>query len=254
MKSMINMSNIFRNSLKKVAIPLSSNIHTKSKINISDTIRNRLKKGSFPFLANDNIAAHLLPGEMDALEIEVKNKVQDLLNTMVIDTENDHNTRDTAERISRMYLHEIFKGRYQPAPKITDFPNAKNFNDIYTVGPITVRSTCSHHLVPITGNCWIGVKPSNRVIGLSKFNRLVDWIMARPQIQEEATVMLADTIENLIKPQGLAVILKAQHNCMSWRGVKDNNTNMITSVMRGAFQHNNESRQELMNILRGQGF
>jgi GTP cyclohydrolase I len=254
MRSILSISNIIRNKLIKESFSFSANIHTKSKIPISETIRNRLKNGSFPFLANDNIAAHLLPGEMEALEIEVKDRVQDLLNSMIIDTENDHNTHETAKRISHMYLHEIFKGRYQPPPKITDFPNAKKFNDIYTVGPITVRSTCSHHLVPITGHCWIGVKPGDRVIGLSKFNRLVDWIMARPQIQEEAVVMLADTIENIIKPQGLAVVLKAQHNCMSWRGVKDNNTNMITSVIRGSFRDDAKSNQELMEILKGQGF
>jgi GTP cyclohydrolase I len=251
---MIRFSNIVRYNLMKKKLPFSVNIHTKSTICISDVIRNRLKKNGKTFFANDNISAHLLPGEMEALEIEVKDRVQDLLNSMVLDTDNDHNIHDTAERISRMYLREIFKGRYESQPKITDFPNAKNFNDIYTVGPITVRSTCSHHLVPITGYCWIGVKPGDRVVGLSKFNRLVDWIMARPQIQEEAAVMLADTVEKLIKPQGLAVLLKAQHNCMTWRGVKDNNTNMITSVMRGCFDDNDKSRQELMDILRGQGF
>lgn len=218
------------------------------------TIRNRLRELGAPFAANDNIAAHLLPGELEALEAEVESKVQALLESLVVDTETDHNTQETAARVARMYLREVFKGRYLPAPKVTDFPNAKNLDEIYTVGPITVRSACSHHLVPITGRCWIGVKPSDRVIGLSKFNRLVEWVMARPQIQEEAAIMLADTIEELIKPQGLAVTIKAKHQCMTWRGVRDNDTEMVTSVMRGFFREDAKARQELMNILRGQGF
>jgi GTP cyclohydrolase I len=220
----------------------------------SSTIRNRLRELGAPFAANDNIAACMLPGEIDQLEDELQHKIQQVLEVLVIDTENDHNTTDTARRVARMYLREVFKGRYIDAPKVTDFPNAKNLDEIYTVGPITVRSACSHHLVPITGHCWIGVKPSNRVIGLSKFNRLVEWVMARPQIQEEAAIILADTIENLIKPQGLAVIIKAQHQCMTWRGVKDSQTQMVTSVMRGFFRDDAKARHELMDILRGQGF
>jgi GTP cyclohydrolase I len=172
----------------------------------------------------------------------------------VVDTENDHNTQETAARVARMYVREVFRGRYEAPPKVTDFPNVKHLDEIYTVGPITVRSACSHHLVPITGQCWVGVKPSDRVIGLSKFNRLVEWVMARPQIQEEAAIMLADTIEGLIKPQGLAVVIKAQHQCMTWRGVKDNDTHMVTSIMRGFFREDAKARQELMSILRGQGF
>jgi len=217
-------------------------------------IRNRLLQAGAPFAANDNIAAHLRPGELDELQSEVEGRVQDLLDALVVDTVNDHNTRETAGRVARMYLREVFKGRYLAPPKVTDFPNAKHLDEIYTVGPIAVRSACSHHLVPITGQCWIGVKPSDRVIGLSKFNRLVEWVMARPQIQEEAAIMLADTIEELIDPQGLAVVIKAQHQCMTWRGVRDNETKMVTSVMRGFFREDGKARQELMEILRGQGF
>lgn len=221
---------------------------------IAAVIRNRLQQADVPFHANDNIAPHLLPGELDLLQAEVQERIQDLLDALVIDTTNDHNTVETAKRVAKMYLQEVFKGRYLPPPQVTDFPNAKNLDEIYTVGPITVRSACSHHLVPITGHCWIGVKPSDRVIGLSKFNRLVEWVMARPQIQEEAAIILADTIEKLIKPQGLAVIIKAQHQCMTWRGVRDNDTQMVTSVMRGFFRSDAKARQELMDILRGQGF
>lgn len=220
----------------------------------SQFIRARLLEAGVPFHANDNLTEHLFPGELEELELEVTERVQDLLKALVIDVERDHNTRGTAARVARMYLREVFKGRYLSQPEVTDFPNAKELDEIYAVGPITVRSACSHHLVPITGQCWIGVKPSDRVIGLSKFNRLVEWVMARPQIQEEAAMMLADTIEGLIKPEGLAVVIRAQHHCMSWRGVRDEGTRMVTSVMRGFFREDGKARGELMELLKGQGF
>ena len=221
---------------------------------ISKTIKNRIKLDQASYFANDNISSYIQDGEIELLKKEVEEKLQSLLESLIIDTENDHNTIETAKRVSKMYLTEVFKGRYEQCPKVTDFPNAKKLDQIYTVGPISVRSACSHHLVPIIGKCWIGVIPSDRVIGLSKFNRVADWVLSRPQIQEEAAIQLADTIEELIKPLGLAVIIKAQHQCMTWRGVKDNETEMVTSVMRGIFRDTSEARSELMDIFKGQGY
>ena len=140
---------------------------------VSDRIRARLREQDVSFLANDNVADHILPGELDDLQVEVADRVRDLLHALVIDIENDHNTAETAERVAKMYLHEVFKGRYHHQPKVASFPNVKRLDEIYTVGPITVRSACSHHLVPIMGNCWIGIKPGERVIGLSKSQELL---------------------------------------------------------------------------------
>ena len=221
---------------------------------ISKKIRERLQTGNIPFFANDNISDFITKDELAELHIELKDKINDVLDVLLIDRVNDHNTKETANRVAKMYLNEVFKGRYHNQPKVTDFPNAKKLDQIYTVGAISVRSACSHHLVPIIGKCWIGVIPSDRVIGISKFNRIVDWVMSRPQIQEEAAIQLADTIEDLIKPKGLAVIVKASHQCMTWRGVKDNETQMVTSVMRGIFRETAEARSELMDIFKGQGY
>ena len=216
----------------------------------TEQIRLRLRSAGIRFSANDNIAPHLQPGELDQIEGNVRDAFQAVLDALVIDTDTDHNTRETAARVARMYVQEVFKGRYLPPPRVTDFPNAKHLDEIYTVGPITVRSACSHHFVPITGQCWIGVKPGERIIGLSKFNRLVEWVMARPQIQEEAAIMLADTIEGLIAPKGIAVIIKAEHLCMTWRGVKDGGTQMVTSVMRGFFRDEAKARAEFMELIK----
>ena len=215
----------------------------------SDAIRKRIKKAGASFHANDNIASFIKPGEVDKLQKEVAKAVEGLLTALIVDTTNDHNTRETAQRVAKMYLKEVFNGRYTEPPKVTDFPNVKNLDQVYTLGPITVRSACSHHLVPITGRAWIGILPSDRVIGISKFVRLTNWVMARPQIQEEATVQLADLIEQLIQPKGLAVVIEATHNCMTWRGVRESETRMTSSVMRGCFRDEPEARSEFFRLI-----
>jgi GTP cyclohydrolase I len=205
-------------------------------------------------MANDNICEAIAENDLDVIEVEVAGHIEGALQALLIDTNNDHNTRDTAQRVAKMLVREAFIGRYMPAPRLTDFPNAKNLDEIYTVGPITVRSMCAHHLLPIRGHCWLGIKPGKRVIGLSKFTRLARWVMARPHIQEEAVIMLADELERAIEPQGIAVAIRAEHQCMTWRGVNDEGTSMVTSVMRGFFLHNPTARAELTAIWRGQGF
>ena len=229
---------------------------SKTDINIlnsvSARIRDRIKSDGGSFLANDNISEYIKPGELIQLGVEVADRVRDLLETLVIDVENDHNTRETAERVSRMYINEVFKGRYHEQPKVTSFPNAKKLDEIYTVGPMTVRSACSHHFVPIIGNVWIGIKPGSRVIGLSKFSRVADWVFSRPHIQEEAVMILADEIEKLCEPQGLGIIIKAEHYCMKLRGVKEPQCSMVNSVVRGDFRHDPSLKQEFFELVRQQ--
>ncbi len=229
---------------------------SKTDINIlnlvSARIRERIKSDGGSFLANDNISEYIKPGELMELGVEVADRVRDLLHTLVIDVENDHNTRETAERVSRMYINEVFKGRYHEQPKVTSFPNAKKLDEIYTVGPMTVRSACSHHFVPIIGNVWIGIKPGSRVIGLSKFSRVADWVFSRPHIQEEAVMILADEIEKLCEPQGLGIIVKAEHYCMKLRGVKEPQCTMVNSVVRGDFRHDPSLKQEFFELVRQQ--
>tara|TARA_B100001063_G_scaffold97218_1_gene90815 strand:- start:364 stop:1134 length:771 start_codon:yes stop_codon:yes gene_type:complete len=229
---------------------------SKTDINIlnsaSARIRERIKSDGGSFLANDNISEYIKPGELIELGVEVADRVRDLLHTLVIDVENDHNTRETAERVSRMYINEVFKGRYHEQPKVTSFPNAKKLDEIYTVGPMTVRSACSHHFVPIIGNVWIGIKPGSRVIGLSKFSRVADWVFSRPHIQEEAVMILADEIEKLCEPQGLGIIIKAEHYCMKLRGVKEPQCSMVNSVVRGDFRHDASLKQEFFELVRQQ--
>ncbi|MDD2535139.1 MAG: GTP cyclohydrolase I [Macromonas bipunctata] len=222
---------------------------------VSVKIRERLRVARQRFHSNDNIADFIRPGELDALLDEVTGKMQGVLDSMVIDTENDHNTGNTARRVAKMYLKEVFAGRYVKAPAITEFPNAEHLNELMIVGPITVRSACSHHLCPVIGQVWIGVMPNEHtnVIGLSKYARLAEWIMGRPQIQEEAVVQLADLIQEKTQPDGLAIVMEASHFCMGWRGVKDMDSKMINSVMRGVFLKDTNLRREFLSLIPRKG-
>ena len=222
---------------------------------VSVKIRERLLASRKRFNANDNIAEFIHPGDLEKLLDEVEVKMQGVLDSLVIDTERDHNTSNTARRVAKMYLNEVFRGRYVAAPSITEFPNAEHLNELMIVGPITVRSACSHHFCPVIGKIWIGVLPNEHtnVIGLSKYARLAEWVMGRPQIQEEAVVQLADLIMEKTQPDGLAIVMEASHYCMAWRGVKDMDSKMINSVMRGVFLKDPNLRREFLALIPGRG-
>jgi GTP cyclohydrolase IA len=218
---------------------------------VSEIIRARLRAKGQRYHANDNIAEFIEPGELEELLKEVESKVQGMLQSLVIDLEHDHNTMETSRRVAKMYVNEIFKGRYSKRPAVTEFPNAEHLNELMIMGPVTVRSACSHHLCPIMGRLWIGVMPQrdSNLIGLSKYSRLTDWIMSRPQIQEEAIIQLADLLVDMMKPNGLAVVMEADHFCMQWRGVKDNDSKMTNSVMRGVFLKDGALRREFLSLI-----
>jgi GTP cyclohydrolase IA len=222
---------------------------------VSVKIRERLAHAKKRFNANDNIARFIEPGELAALLDEVEIKMQGVLDSLVIDTAGDHNTQNTARRVAKMYVNEVFRGRYVEAPTITEFPNAEHLNELMIVGPITVRSACSHHFCPVIGKIWIGVMPNEHtnVIGLSKYARLAEWVMGRPQIQEEAVVQLADLIMDKTQPDGLAIVMEATHYCMAWRGVKDMDSKMINSVMRGVFLKDPNLRREFLSLIPKKG-
>lgn len=218
---------------------------------VSSRIRSRIKRAKKRFHANDNIAAFLKEGELEELLDEVEGKFRGVLESLVIDTESDHNTQDTARRVAKMYLTEVFRGRYVEPPPVTEFPNAEALNELMIVGPIKVRSACSHHFCPIMGRLWIGIMPNehSNLIGLSKYSRLAKWVMSRPQIQEEAITQLAEVLMSKVRPDGLAVVMEADHFCMHWRGVKDDETKMINSVMRGSFLKDHILRGEFLALL-----
>jgi GTP cyclohydrolase I len=220
---------------------------------VADRIRDRIRKAGDRFHANDNICRYIEDGELDLLQGEVEAKMAEVLRTLVIDTESDHNTQDTARRVAKMYLREVFGGRYVPEPAVTEFPNIARLNELMIVGPVTIRSACSHHFCPILGRVWVGVMPNEHsaLIGLSKYARLVEWLMNRPQIQEEAIAQLAELLQDKMQPDGLAIVMEADHFCMQWRGVKDMDSKMTNSVMRGSFLKDANLRREFLSLLSG---
>ena len=176
-------------SVKKVSAKVTAKVTSKATPKVttktsdagtplSVVIRRRIEAKKARFNANDNISAFIQPGELDGLVDEVAQKMQAVLESLVIDTKSDHNTQNTSRRVAKMFVKEVFNGRYVEQPVLTKFPNVSRLNELMIIGPITVRSACSHHLCPIMGRIWIGVLPSKEsaLIGLSKYSRLTEWL------------------------------------------------------------------------------
>lgn len=217
------------------------------KFKTSNIIRDRIKKAGARFHSNDNIAEFIDEGELENLQLEVQDAMQHVLDALVIDTANDHNTNETAKRVAKMFINETFGGRYAPQPRVTSFPNM-GYKSLYTTGPISIRSTCAHHFQNIVGKCWVGVLPEDEVIGLSKFNRIIHHIAERPQIQEEMTTQIAEALKEYAKTPNVAVIVKAEHHCMTHRGVKEHESDMTTAIMLGAFDTHEPLKREFYDI------
>ena len=214
---------------------------------VSEKIKKRIKEAKARYHANDNISEFIKEGELEQLQNEVQDKMKSLLSSLVIDTENDHNTQDTAKRVAKMWIKEVFGGRYNPFPRVTSFPNM-GYKSMYTSGPISIRSTCAHHFQNIVGNAWIGIIPNGEVIGLSKFNRIVHHIAERPQIQEEMTTQIAEALQEYAHTKNIAVVVKAEHHCMTHRGVREHESDMTTAIMLGAFKEDPATRDEFYKI------
>ena len=213
----------------------------------SEKIRQRLKEKEVRFHSNDNIAEYIEKGEIEELQKEVEDSFSGVLDALVIDTENDHNTKETAKRVAKMYVKETFGGRFKSAPRVTSFPNM-GYKSMYTSGPISIKSTCAHHLQNIVGNAWVGIIPNGKVIGLSKFNRIIHHIVERPQIQEEMTTQIADALKEYAHTSHIAVVVKAEHHCMTHRGVREHESDMTTAIMLGAFKDDPATRDEFYKI------
>lgn len=216
----------------------------------SEQIRSRLIAENIPFFANDNISASIYPQQREQLMDEVKDKVEELLKTLLIDIQHDHNTAETARRIAKMFIFETLRGRYEPPPKITTFPNTKHLDELI-VTKAEVKSLCSHHFQNIHGWAWVGIIYADRLMGLSKIHRIVDHFSRRPQIQEELVVQIADFIESACHPLGVGVVIKADHSCVKARGVEQDSF-MVSSVLRGCLL-NPTPRAEFFELVKMSG-
>jgi GTP cyclohydrolase I len=165
---------------------------------------------------------------------------------------NDDSLQNTPERVSRMYVDEIFKGlNYDNFPRATAVENKMQYSDLLTVKGIDVNSYCEHHFIPFFGRAAIGYIPDKKIMGLSKFNRIVDFFSRRPQVQERLTAQVVCALREILETDDVACVIEAQHLCVRYRGIKQANTTTITSKMEGRFMTNGPLRSEFMALIKG---
>ncbi len=200
------------------------------------------------FDANSNIDISV--DEKQEMIEKLELKFTEIMEIMKISIK-DPNCERTPHRLAKMYVNEIFAGRYNPPPTLTFFPNRKNVDNLVISQGIQVMSMCSHHWQTIAGKCTIGYIPNKRIIGISKLSRIVDWFARRGQIQEEMGEQIADYLVELLRPKAVGVVIKARHYCMIARGIKgaEDDTIMTTSVMRGYLQNDINLRNEFLNLI-----
>lgn len=216
---------------------------------ISDTIRTRIKSKGAKFHSNSNIAEFIQDGELDKLVDEVAEKFEGVLDSLLIDRENDPNAMGTGRRLAKMYIHELFEGRFYEAPAATAFPNTGE--EAYK-GMLVVRSelksVCSHHWQPVNGVAYIGIIPGEKVIGLSKYTRIAQHCARRGTLQEELCNDIAREIQAATDSEDVAVYIAAEHGCCTNRGIMAHNSTTQTTVLRGEFKNADVKKEFFDNI------
>jgi GTP cyclohydrolase I len=202
-----------------------------------------------PRRANEEIEIALSEIERSVMIGTAATKIAELFDILHIDHRNDHNTRDTPLRVARMFVEELMHGRFSRPPALTEFDNIEKFDQLLVTGPIEVRSTCAHHLMPIYGEAYIGVlpSPSGKIIGLSKYDRVVEHFSGRPQIQEELVKQIGQFIMDRTAPRGVAVRISAVHMCKTHRGVRSSHRGrMVTNAWFGDLADDARLKEEFL--------
>lgn len=212
----------------------------------SEVIKARLRNAGKRFFASDNISQFIYPDEKLHLIDEITEKFEGVLSSLIIDTENDTNSQDTARRLAKMYVNEIMSGRYEPSPKVTSFPNDGKYDQLIIVRS-DIRSMCSHHHQPVSGICYIACLPGKNVIGLSKYTRIAQHLAQRGHLQEELTEMIAEEIVNLTESDAVGVYIRARHGCCENRGIRSSNSSTQTTVLKGRLKTDPAMRNEFMH-------
>lgn len=210
-----------------------------SDLRISDTIRAKMKKANHRFHAEDNVSEFINKQDKKLLLDEATLAFEKFLDALLIDREDDPNSQDTARRVAKMYFNEVMRGRYDKSPKITTFPNENKHNIIGFEGlqlcKAEIRSVCSHHHQPVIGNAFIGVLPGRKLVGLSKFIRIAQFLSRRGTLQESLTKQIAHAVADASETDDVAVMIVARHGCCENRGVGVSNSTVRTSYLLGKF-------------------
>jgi GTP cyclohydrolase I len=200
-------------------------------------------------LCNEALAEPMAQADREAMIAAAAQKVEELFDVLRIDHRNDHNTRETPLRVAKMFVEEILQGRYTAPPRITEFDNAQAYDQLIVTGPLEIRSMCAHHLMPIYGHAVIGILPAadGKIIGLSKYDRIVEYFASRLQIQEELVKQIGQYIMDATKPRGLAVRVSAVHMCKTQRGVRaSRRSRMINTYYWGEMAKDAGLKSEFM--------
>jgi len=218
---------------------------------ISKTIKDRLEQAGTRYWAGDNISEHIQPGELDQLVDELTDKFSGVLDSLVIDQATDPNSKGTARRLAKMYVHELMSGRYEPMPPATAFPNdSEERYDGMLVVRSELRSMCSHHHQPVSGVAYIGILAAQKLIGLSKYTRIAQWCARRGTLQEELANDIAKKIMEATGSENVGVYVQATHGCCENRGIMAHSSLTQTTVLRGAFWTDLGTRKEFMDNIK----
>lgn len=227
------------------------NTDAVESVKVSEVVRERLRKNGVRFYANDNISEHISEFELKEIQNELAYKFQDVLETLIIDTDNDPNSNETAKRLAKMYIHELMRGRYYPMPNATSFPN--HTDDAYD-GMLVVRSelksVCSHHHQPVTGIAYIGILAADKLIGLSKYTRIAQWCARRGTLQEELAMDITKEIMAATGAKDCGVYIQATHGCCENRGIMAHSSLTQTSVLKGAFKTDPGTKKEFFDNIK----
>ena len=220
---------------------------------ISQKIKERVQAAGARAWANDNISDYMEEGEKQLLIEEAMPAFENVLQSLVIDTETDPNSMDTARRMAKMYINEIMSGRYDPMPNPSAFPN---YIEGGYEGMLVVRSEltslCSHHHQTVKGVAYIGIIAGPKLLGLSKYTRIAQWCARRGTLQEELNVMIANAIQKETGSEHVGVYVQATHGCCENRGIRAKSSLTQTTVLRGAFKDDPSTTKEFMDNIKMQ--
>ena len=220
-------------------------------MNITDTIKNRIIQSGDRYWAGDNISQHIKEGEHQMIIDELTPKFEAVLDSLLIDRQNDPNSQDTGRRMAKMYVNELMRGRYFPMPNATAFPN--HVEDGYG-GMLVVRSEikslCSHHHQPVNGVAYIGIIAADTLIGLSKYTRIAQWCARRGTLQEELNNEIARQIMGATGSKNVGVYIQATHGCCENRGIHAHSSLTQTTVLKGAFEKDQTTKKEFMDNIK----
>ena len=244
--------------IESMYVPLPQKVYVKSsevtatkESYLADAIRTRMKHDKKRFWAGDNISDYVTEEQKSKLIDEAAEAFETVLDRLLIDRENDPNSKGTANRLAKMYFNEIMAGRYEPAPDATAFPND---SDERYAGMLVVRSElrsmCSHHHQPVTGVAYIGILAAQKLIGLSKYTRIAQWCARRGTLQEELCNDIAREIMSATGSENVAVYVQATHGCCENRGIMAHSSLTQTTVLRGAFKEDSSVKKEFFDNIK----